>query len=212
MKKRERFIFDTLYAMFPDADCELNFSTVEELAIAVMLSAQTTDVAVNKVTNKLFRDFLKIEDYANAEIDVLESYLKTIGLYRNKARYLKAFAEKLLNEYGGKLPSNPDQLESLPGIGHKTAQVVLAVGFNIPALAVDTHVHRVSQRLGLVEKSNNVLITERQLKKLLPKNEWIKAHHALLFFGRYHCTAKNPKCYGCPLGDICPCYVKEKQA
>ncbi len=208
MKDKVRRILDTLYQMYPDATCELDFSTNEQLAIAVILSAQTTDISVNKVTPRLFEKYKTIEDLANGNEEDIMDCIHSIGLYRNKAKNIKLFAQQLLERHDGKLPNNENELRNLAGIGRKTANVVLGVGFNIPALAVDTHVDRVSHRLGLVTAKANVLQTELQLKRKIPKEEWIVSHHSLLFFGRYHCLARNPKCSICPLSDICRYYKK----
>lgn len=203
MTEKCRRILDTLYKMFPNATCELNFTNNEELAIAVILSAQTTDISVNKITPKLFERYNTIEKLAKANLEDIENTIHSIGLYRNKAKNIKLFAQQLIEKHNGVLPNNESDLKALAGIGRKTANVVLGVGFNIPALAVDTHVNRVSHRLGLVTKNANILQTELQLKRKIPKEEWIVSHHSLLFFGRYHCLARNPKCVTCPLFDIC---------
>ncbi len=208
MTDKVRRILDTLYQMYPDATCELDFSTNEQLAISVILSAQTTDISVNKVTPRLFEKYKTIEDLANGNEEDIMDCIHSIGLYRNKAKNIKLFAQQLLERHNGKLPNNENELRNLAGIGRKTANVVLGVGFNIPALAVDTHVDRVSHRLGLVTAKANVLQTELQLKRKIPKEEWIVSHHSLLFFGRYHCLARNPKCSICPLSDICRYYKK----
>lgn len=208
MTDKIRRILDTLYQMYPDATCELDYTTNEELAIAVILSAQTTDISVNKVTPRLFSQFNTIEELANAQIEEIEDCIRSIGLYHNKAKNIKLFAQQLIEKHNGILPNNETDLRSLAGIGRKTANVVLGVGFNIPALAVDTHVDRVSHRLGLVTQKANVLQTELQLKRKIPKDEWIVSHHSLLFFGRYHCLARNPKCEICPFTDLCKYYKK----
>lgn len=203
MTETFRRIFDTLYEMFPNATCELNYTNNEELAIAVILSAQTTDVSVNKITPRLFNQYNTMEKLAQANLEELENTIHSIGLYRSKARNIKRFAQQLIEKHNGVVPNNEIELKALAGIGRKTANVVLGVGFNIPALAVDTHVNRVSHRLGLVTKNANILQTELQLKRKIPKEEWILAHHSLLFFGRYHCLARKPKCKMCPLFDVC---------
>ena len=208
MNEKTRFILDTVYKMYPDATCELDFSNNEELAIAVILSAQTTDISVNKVTPKLFSRFKTMEELANGSEEEISECIRSIGLYRNKAKNIKLFAQQLIEKHNGKLPNTEEELRALAGIGRKTANVVLGVGFNVPALAVDTHVDRVSHRLGLVTQKANVLQTELQLKRTIPKEEWIMAHHALLFFGRYHCLARSPKCESCPLKDVCRYYKK----
>lgn len=208
MTDKIRRILDTLYLMYPDATCELDFITNEQLAIAVILSAQTTDISVNKVTPKLFDKYKTIEDLANGNEEDIMDCIRSIGLYRNKAKNIKLFAQQLLERHEGYLPNNEKELRALSGIGRKTANVVLGVAFNIPALAVDTHVDRVSHRLGLVTSKANVLQTELQLKRKIPREEWIVSHHSLLFFGRYHCLARSPKCNSCPLSDICKYYKK----
>lgn len=208
MTDKLRRILDTLYQMYPDATCELDFSTNEQLAIAVILSAQTTDISVNKVTPRLFEKYKTIEDLANGNEEDIMDCIHSIGLYRNKAKNIKLFAQQLIERHNGKLPNTEIELRALAGIGRKTANVILGVGYNIPALAVDTHVDRVSHRLGLVTIKANVLQTELQLKRKIPKEEWIVSHHSLLFFGRYHCLARNPKCDICPFTDICRYYKR----
>lgn len=212
MNEKHKRILDTIYQMYPNAVCELNYQTNEQLAIAVILSAQTTDKLVNTVTPKLFNDFPSVNDLANADVKDIEKSIQRIGLYHSKAKNLKAFAQALVEHHEGVLPSDFNLLTQLSGVGQKTAQVIQAVGFNIPALAVDTHVHRVALRLGLVKLNSNVFQTEKQLKHLIPKEDWILAHHRILFFGRYHCQAKKPLCEKCPLNDICRSYKKNNKA
>jgi len=189
--------------MFPNADCELSFKNVYELAVAVVLSAQTTDPSVNKVTPRLFEVFPDLNHLAEAELDQLETMIKSIGLYHTKAKHLQALARICVNQYNSEIPNSFEVLQSLPGIGRKTANVILSVGFHLPGLAVDTHVLRVSQRFGIVPKKASPMMTELILKKALEPESWGLAHHALLFFGRYHCTARNPKCELCPLKNDC---------
>ena len=174
-----------------------------ELTIAVILSAQATDPSVNKVTPALFQRYPDPQSMAQADIVELESMIKSIGLYRSKAKHIKALSRMLIDEYEGKIPEDFDELQKLPGIGRKTANVIVAVGFHQPGLAVDTHVLRVSQRLGLVPQDADPTQTEMILKNALPKEQWGDAHHAILFFGRYHCLARNPKCEICPLRVEC---------
>jgi len=195
-------------ALFPDARCELDHTNVFELTIAVILSAQTTDPSVNKVTTALFERYPDPQSMAQADIVELESMIKSIGLYRSKAKHIKELSRMLIEHYNGKVPDDFDELQKLPGIGRKTANVIVAVGFHQPGLAVDTHVLRVSQRLGLVPQDADPNRTEMILKKALPKEQWGDAHHAILFFGRYHCLARNPKCEICPLKDDCPYHKK----
>ncbi len=190
--------------LFPDARCELDHSSVFELTVAVILSAQATDPSVNKVTPALFKRYPEPQSMAEADINDLESMIKSIGLFHSKAKHIKALSKMLIEHYHGRVPSDFDELQKLPGIGRKTANVIVAVGFNQPGLAVDTHVLRVSKRLGLVPQSADPTKTEKILKKARPREQWGDAHHAILFFGRYHCLARNPKCELCPLKDECP--------
>ena len=206
--KHADFILETLDQMFPNATVELNHNNHFELLIAVVLSAQTTDVAVNKVTPALFTKYPTPYDLAKADEKDIENYIKTIGLYRNKAKNIKALSNQLVELFEGKVPSTREDLESLPGVGRKTANVVLSNAFYIPALAVDTHVARVSQRLGFAKFGDSVLTIENKLMKKIPKDKWQQAHHQFIFFGRYHCLARNPKCNQCPLFDVCK--YKEK--
>ncbi len=212
MTDKQRRILDTIYSMFPDACCELDYQTNEQLAIAVILSAQTTDKLVNKVTPSIYKKFPTMDDLADADVSDIENCIKRIGLYRNKAKNIKAFANELRARHNGQLPSDPYDLKALSGVGQKTSQVILAEVFKTPALAVDTHVHRVSQRLALTKTGSNVDQTEKALKRIIPKDEWILAHHRILWFGRYHCLARNPKCDECPLVDICRYYKSERKA
>lgn len=202
-KERMGRILDEFDRMFPDAKCELEHSNELELLIAVMLSAQTTDASVNKLTKTLFQKYKTVEDYANASLEQLESDLKTIGLYRNKAKNVKAMAEKLMSDFQGKVPCDHEALQTLPGVGRKTANVVVSEGFHVPAIAVDTHVERISKRLGIALKKDSVLTVEKKLMKAVPKERWIKTHHQMIFFGRYHCKSLNPQCQNCALIDIC---------
>lgn len=190
-----------LYEYFPDAGPELNYNNEFELLCAVMLSAQTTDVRVNIVTEELFKKFKTPYDYLDADIKEIEELIKSIGLYKNKAKNLKKTAEILVGNFDGKVPNTREELESLPGVGRKTANVVLSVAFGIPAIAVDTHVHRTANRIGLV-KSKNVWETEQQLMELIPKEDWFKAHHVLILYGRRISKARNPDCENDPIKHI----------
>lgn len=202
MTKQKR-ILDTLEAMYPNAFVELTHKNTFELLVAVVLSAQTTDKSVNKVTPKLFELYPTPLDLAQAFIVDVEQCIKTIGLYKNKAKHIVALANELVNSYQSEVPSFREALESLPGVGRKTANVVLSNAFNIPALAVDTHVNRVSKRLKIAKEDDSVLEVELKLMKKFPKKSWTKLHHQLIFFGRYHCLAQNPKCQDCPFFDMC---------
>jgi endonuclease III len=204
MKKEQvRHILDTIADMFPDAHCELNHSNPFELTIAVLLSAQCTDEAVNKVTADLFQKYRTPEDYLQVPIEELEQDLRRIGLFRNKAKHIQSLCRIILDKYDGQIPEEHDQLVELPGVGRKTANVVVSTAFGVPAIAVDTHVERVSKRLGLAKAGDSVLEVEKKLMKQVPRDEWTATHHRLIFFGRYHCKAKNPSCLVCPLADVC---------
>jgi endonuclease-3 len=202
-KQRAARVFETVSAMFPQAQCELRHQNDYELLCAIALSAQTTDDAVNRVTPALFTAFPSIAALANASASDVETHIRTIGLYRNKAKHLIAMAKMVEEEYGGTIPVNQADLERLPGVGHKTANVFLAVWHHVPRIAVDTHVERVAKRLGLASEQATVRDVEESLKKRFAEADWIDLHHRLLFFGRYHCTAKAPTCGACPLLDIC---------
>lgn len=203
IKTKQDRILNTFDEMFPDARCVLNHSNNLELLVAVMLSAQTTDESVNKLTSHLFQKYKTVDDYANASLSELESDLHSIGLYRNKAKNIKAMAVALQTRFNGVVPASHDALISLPGVGRKTTNVVMAEGFGYPAIAVDTHVERISKRLGFAKPEDTVLTVEKKLMKTIPKNRWIKTHHQMIFFGRYHCKAMSPHCKECPLVDLC---------
>lgn len=202
-KKQLRHVLDTIGEMFPDAHCELHHSNPFELTIAVLLSAQCTDEKVNKVTATLFQKYKSPEDYASAPLDELEQDIRSIGLFRNKAKNIQALCRILIEKHGGTVPGTYDQLVALPGVGRKTANVVISNAFDVPAIAVDTHVERVSKRLAIAKADDSVLEVENKLMKLVPKEEWTLTHHRLIFFGRYHCKAQNPSCAVCPLLESC---------
>ncbi|WP_231957187.1 endonuclease III [Jeotgalicoccus aerolatus] len=190
---------DVIAEMFPDAEAELNYTNPFELTIAVLLSAQTTDVGVNRVTEGLFKRFKTPEDYLSVEVTEIEKYIKTIGLYRTKAKNIQKLCRDLIDKYNGEIPGNYDDLISLAGVGRKTANVVLSVAFDTPRIAVDTHVERISKRLGIARYKDSPLQVEEILMRKIPAERWSKTHHQLIFFGRYHCLARNPKCHECPL-------------
>ncbi len=197
------YILDEMEKMFPNAECALHHNNPYELIVAVVLSAQTTDEAVNKVTPALFKRFPTPKQLMEGDEQEIADLLKTIGLYRNKSKMIKSLATALVRDYDGNVPSTMNQLTQLAGVGRKTANVVLSVAFHIPAFAVDTHVERVSKRLGLAKFDDKVEDIERKLKRKLDRNRWNQAHHSFIFFGRYHCKAKNPNCEGCIFSDIC---------
>lgn len=202
-KAQIRHCLDTMGEMFPEAHCELNHSNPFELVIAVALSAQCTDALVNKVTKSLFEKYKKPEDYLAVSLEELQQDIRSIGLYRNKAKNIRKLCEMLIYEYGGVLPQDRDELTKFPGVGRKTANVVVSVAFGIPAIAVDTHVERVSKRLAICRWKDSVLEVEKTLMKKVPRDEWGVTHHRMIFFGRYHCKAQSPQCEVCPLLDVC---------
>jgi len=201
LKRNMNDIRDYLNELFPDANCELNYTKDYELVLAVMLSAQTTDKSVNKVTKELFKKYDSLEKLDKLSIEEISSYIKPIGFFRVKSKNFKLIVSKLLEK--GYVPNDREYLESLPGVGRKTASVVLAHLFNEPSFAVDTHVFRVSKRLGITTKKDDVLKTEKKLKKFFNKDEWNRINSQLVLFGRYYCTSKNPKCDNCKLKNIC---------
>lgn len=203
MKKSSDEILDILSELFPDAHCELNHETPFQLLIAVILSAQTTDVSVNKVTPFLFEKYPDAFSLSKANLEDVENIIRNIGLYRNKAKNIITCAKQIVEEYQGEVPSTMSKLTSLAGVGRKTANVVLSVAFQVPAIAVDTHVERISKRLGFAKTGDSVLQVEEKLKRKIQRTRWNHAHHLFIFFGRYFCTAKNPKCRECPFLDMC---------
>lgn len=196
-------IFSYLDKTFPDAKCALNYSKDYELLIAVMLSAQTTDNAVNKATNVLFKRYPTLEELANADIKDIENIISFLGMYKNKAKNVKGIATRLLSEQNGKVPNNPEYLVTLPGVGNKTKNCVLAELFNEPLLAVDTHVQRISKRLNLVKEKDSVETMEKKLVKLIPSNRLIKTNHQIIWFGRTICKAQSPLCDKCEIREFC---------
>ncbi|WP_421379165.1 endonuclease III [Bacillus salacetis] len=202
-KSQIEYCLTEMEKMFPDAHCELNHRNPFDLVIAVLLSAQCTDALVNKVTKSLFEKYKTPEDYLSVSLEELQQDIRSIGLYRNKAKNIKSLCELLLEEYGGEVPQSRDELVKLPGVGRKTANVVVSVAFGEPALAVDTHVERVSKRLGICRWKDSVLEVEKTLMRKIPREKWSDTHHRLIFFGRYHCKAQSPQCEICPLLDLC---------
>lgn len=196
-------ILDKMDALFPNAECELTHRNEFELLIAVTLSAQTTDISVNKITPALFERFPTPELLAMGDLPEIESYIKSIGLYRTKAKSIKQCAQSLCDHFQGRVPSTMKELTTLAGVGRKTANVVMSVAFDIPAIAVDTHVERVSKRLGLAKPKDSVVEVEKKLKRKIDRNRWNKSHHLFIFFGRYLCHARNPLCESCPFLSIC---------
>ncbi len=203
MKTNIALISSFLDETYPHVGCELNYQKDYELVIAVMLSAQTTDNAVNAVSKVLFVKYDSLEKYANAKLEDIENIIRSIGLYKNKAKNIIGIAKSLLENYNGVLPSDKDELQKLPGIGNKSAGVIRAEVFKIPDLPVDTHILRISKRLNLAKEKDDPYQTEMKLKKSFPESSWIKIHHQLIHFGRDICLARNPQCQRCKLQGIC---------
>jgi endonuclease-3 len=201
-KEKLKEVVDILENRFPNARCELNYKTPFELLVAVILSAQCTDKRVNKVAEELFEKYNSPEDFRRIEIGELEKYLYPLGFYRNKAAAIKAAAEMILTQFGGEVPNERDELTKIPGVGVKTANVILSEAFHKNAFAVDTHVLRVSGRLG-IDASGDPAKVEKSVTALLDENRLGRAHILFVFFGRYICVARNPKCGECPIVEYC---------
>ena len=204
-EKRE-IISKYLDELFPNPKCELIYHNDYELLIAIVLSAQTTDKRVNMVTPILFSKYPTLEKLSEAPIDLLEEILKPIGSFRKKAVYVKDIAYNLTNKYQGIVPTDREKLEKLKGVGRKTINVFLSEYYNFPAIAVDSHVERISKRLRIASKKATVLEVEEKLQKFFPKDEWAKRHLQLVLFGRYYCKAVKPDCSSCPLKKLCTDY------
>ena len=195
-------ILEKLEEMYPYAHCELNFNSNFELLVAVILSAQCTDKRVNIVAHELFKKYNKPEDFANMPLEELESLIKPCGFYKNKAKNIQNCSKQLIEKFNGEVPNSIDKLIALPGVGRKTANVVMAEAFKESAIAVDTHVLRVSNRIGFIS-SKDPLKVEQKLMKIIPKEKWIRAHHLLIFLGRYKCFARKPECSSCKIKEYC---------
>lgn len=202
-------ILEYLDIIIPNPKCELNYKEDYELLIATVLSAQCTDERVNKVTKVLFSKY-NIFDLCNIELKELENIIYSCGNYKKKSIYIKSIANSLVSDYKGIVPNNREYLESLPGVGRKTTNVVLSNLFDVPAIAVDTHVDRVSKRLNLAKKTDSVFTVEKKLMKQIPKNLWSRTHHQMVLFGRYICKSQNPNCKDCLLKEYCDYYKKLK--
>jgi endonuclease-3 len=196
-------IGEYLDLLFPDPKCELNYKSDYELLIAIMLSAQSTDKRVNMVTDFLFDKYSSLNELMVADLTDLEAIIRPVGSFRKKALYTKQIASILVSQYNGVVPTDRELLIKFPGVGRKTINVFLSEYYNIPAIAVDTHVERVSKRLGLAYKNDDVLKIENKLMKKFPKEEWARRHLQMVLFGRYYCKAIKPECSNCKLIDIC---------
>jgi len=201
-KAKKLEILDILGDYYKDTKTALEYKTPFQLLVSTALAAQTTDIQVNKCTKDLYEKYPDAKAMSTLTVEELEPYIKSIGLYHNKAKNVIALSKKLVEDFNGEVPADRDLLTTLPGIGRKTANVVLSIAFNIPAFAVDTHVFRVTNRLGLAN-ADNVLDTENQVCELIPKDKWNSAHHWLIWHGRRICKAQNPLCDECPVKDLC---------
>jgi len=208
MKMNE--IIKYLDEIIPNAVCELNYTKDYELLIAVMLSAQTTDKRVNMVTEVLFKKYPTLEALDKADINDIIEIIRPIGTFHKKASNIKSITNSLLTHTNGIVPNDRKFLESLSGVGRKTTNVVLSNLYNVPCIAVDTHVSRVSKRLGLASSNDDTLKIEQKLTKKIPKDKLIRMHHQLVLFGRYYCKAINPECTNCKLKEKCKYYKKKK--
>ncbi len=209
-KNEVREVMEVLFRLHPDAQCELNHRNPFELLVATVLSAQTTDVSVNKVTPALFEAYPTPEKMAAADVKDVENLIRSIGLYKNKAKNLVLLSRRVLHDFGGIIPREINQLTTLEGVGKKTANVVVSNAFGVPAFAVDTHVFRVSNRIGFV-RCKDVACTERNLMKKIKREDWIRAHHTLIFHGRYICKSRKPLCETCSINAHCKYFLSEKK-
>lgn len=200
---------DYLNELFPDARCELLYKRDYELLLATVLSAQCTDKRVNMVTRELFSQY-DLHKLSETPLQEIERIIRPVGTYTRKAYYLKEIAKDLLLNYDGVVPNNRKYLESLPGVGRKTCNVVLSNLYSVPAIAVDTHVERVSKRLGVAEKNDSVNLVEKKLMAFFPKKDWIRIHHQMVLFGRYQCKSISPKCKDCKFQKHCNYYHQKK--
>ncbi len=207
-KEEIKVVISKLLERFPDAKAELDHSNTFELLIATILSAQCTDVRVNKITKDLFKELKTPEDYIKLSQEELGEKIRTCGMYNTKSKNILATCKLLIEEYNSLVPGTLEELTKLPGVGRKTANVVLSNAFNLPAIAVDTHVFRLSNRIGLAS-ATNVLDTEKQLMKNIDKDMWSKAHHLLIFHGRRICKARSPLCHECPIREHCLYYARQ---
>ena len=203
MKRNSQLIIDSLNVLYPNAKCELKHKNNFELLIAVILSAQTTDERVNMVTPFLFKKYKNASQLAKAKLKDVEEIIKPIGLYKNKAKNIVETSKVLVAKHNGRVPKIREELEDLPGVGRKTANIILNNCFGDPTFAVDTHVSRVSKRLGIAKKDDIVYEIEKKLMNYFPKDAWGKLHHQFIFFGRYKCKAIKPECEDCPFIKMC---------
>lgn len=202
-KDKAQIIYERLGEIFPNAHCELEHRNAFELTIAVMLSAQTTDAAVNKITKHLFEKYDSAKKFYEAEENDIYTIIKPLGLAKNKSHNIKLLAAMLIEKYNGEVPNDFNELIKLPGIGRKSANVILSCWFNVPAFPVDTHVERTAKRLGLASDNDSVLDVEKKICSLLKPEQYYDMHHRMIFFGRYLCKAQKPDCDNCKLVEYC---------
>jgi endonuclease-3 len=209
-KDRYKAFVDYFSSHQPDAETELNYSNTFELLVAVILSAQCTDKRINQITPKLFQRFPDPQSLSESTSDEVFEYIRSVSYPNNKAKHLVGMAKMLINDFKGEVPSDIDELQKMPGVGRKTANVIASVVFNAPAMAVDTHVFRVANRIGLTRNATTPLAVEKQLVNFLPQDKIYVAHHWLILHGRYICVARNPKCHICPLTWFCKYYEQNQ--
>lgn len=209
-KQRMLKIIRILEKHYPDVTIQLNFQSPHQLLVATILSSQCTDERVNQVTAKLFKKYKVPEDYLKVPIDELENDIYSTGYYKAKAKHIREATKIILDKFNGNVPDNMDELLTLPGVGRKTANVILGHCFDIPGIVVDTHVLRLSNRLGFVNTKNAEKV-EFILNELVPKEKWVKFTHLLINHGRKICTSRNPKCQQCPIADLCPSAFSQNQ-
>lgn len=207
LKRKVKKISKKLYETYPEATCSLDYQNPLQLLISTILAAQCTDERVNIVTKDLFQKYRSVEDFANANIEELEQDIKSTGFYRNKAKNIIACCNKLIREHGGQVPDNMEDLTALPGVGRKTANVILSNIYNVPGVIVDTHCKRLSNRIGLTEQEDPVKI-EQDLMEIIPHKDWSKFSNNLVYHGRAICDARKPKCEMCPISEYCSYYDK----
>jgi len=207
MKKKSDEIMSILRDLYGDVKPDLDFTSNYELTIAVVLSAQTTDKQVNGVTPKLFKEYPDFEALSKASQEDVEKIIHSTGFYHNKAKNIIALGKEIMNSFSGTLPATMEDLITLPGVGRKSANVIISMGYNRPAIAVDTHVARISKRLGFTA-SDKPLIVEKDLMNVIPESQWIESHLLFIKHGRMLCIARKPKCSECPLNQLCPFFAK----
>ncbi|MCC6158238.1 MAG: endonuclease III [Deltaproteobacteria bacterium] len=203
---RAKKIWAILHEDYPAAECALHFRQPLDLLVATILSAQCTDERVNQVTKSLFKTYRSARDYANADIGELEDAVRSTGFFRNKAKNIQAMAQVLLANFNGEVPKTLDELVTLPGVGRKTANVVLGNAFGVPGITVDTHLGRLSRRMGFTEHDDPVKV-EFDLMDLIPREDWTHFSHAMIWHGRRVCASRKPNCAACRIGSLCPSYL-----